>query len=105
MRRKPDWERQDEVGWVAANSLVGEGHTRRVLTTTSAHALSLPSPLPPCSLFELAILGMLKEGLTTDGLTGALVMDPVQRGQRKAIYVAPMRSLVQEKAAVRVVSH
>ena len=48
---------------------------------------------------------MLKEGLTTDGLTGALVLDPIQRGQRKAIYVAPMRSLVQEKAAVRVVPH
>lgn len=54
------------------------------------------------SLFELAILGMLKESLSPDGITGTLVMEPGQKGQRKAIYVAPMKSLVQEKAQVRV---
>jgi replicative superfamily II helicase len=54
------------------------------------------------SLFELAILGMLKEGLSADAATGMLAIDPRSRGQRKAIYVAPMKSLVQEKAQVRL---
>lgn len=51
------------------------------------------------SLFELAILGMLKDNpVIVDGNTGRLSLDHRTKGQRKAIYVAPMKSLVQEKA-------
>lgn len=50
------------------------------------------------SLFELAILGMLKDQAVANVGTGRPSLDHRTRGQRKAIYVAPMRSLVQEKA-------
>lgn len=48
------------------------------------------------SLFELAILGMLRDFLVPNSNGQADCMTP-PRGQCKAIYVAPTRSLVQEK--------
>jgi replicative superfamily II helicase len=46
------------------------------------------------SLFEIAILGMLKEYVISPG--GEHFQLP-KDGQTKAIYVAPTKSLVQEK--------
>ncbi len=61
--------------------------------------MASPTGSGKTSLFELAILGMLKDlPVVAIGDTGRLCLDHQTRGQRKAIYVAPMKSLVQEKA-------
>jgi ATP-dependent DNA helicase HFM1/MER3 len=66
--------------------------------TNDSAVVASPTGSGKTTLFALAMLGMLRKGLSTNHHTGNLVLDPRERGKRKAIYVAPMRSLVQEKA-------
>ena len=81
----------------------GVGGLRHFITHTRSCSVIIwqvasPTGSGKTSLFELAILGMLKDQAVANVGTGRPSLDHRTRGQRKAIYVAPMRSLVQEKA-------